>query len=457
MAVEIVMPRLGWTMEQGTLVEWLKKDGDLVQPGDIMFIIESDKALNEVESFESGIFRIPPGSDVLGRLLPVGTLLAYIVQPGEAPPFEAASPVQTQVAAAPSTPPSLDSDQPSVTTTEPASNGRLRLPAISPRARRVAAELSVDWSSLTGSGRSGRIVERDVRAAAMTPVASPMLISPVARRAAEELGVDVAALAAQMPGQRITREHVERAAHPTAPVPASPDPTENRVPMSRLRQVIADRMVASAQTTASVTLTTEVDSTELVRVRQSLKDASLNDPRPVPSYTDLLAKLTAEALTEHPGLNARLQGDALVSSPAVHVGFAVDTERGLIVPVVRDVHRKSIRQIAAESAALVEQARNGTIRPDDLSGGTFTLTNLGMYDIDAFTPIINLPQCAILGIGRIVPKQVVIDAAAERLAIRQMMFLSLTFDHRLVDGAPAARFLQRVKQFVEQPYLWLIN
>jgi pyruvate dehydrogenase E2 component (dihydrolipoamide acetyltransferase) len=139
----------------------------------------------------------------------------------------------------------------------------------------------------------------------------------------------------------------------------------------------------------------------------------------------------------------------------VHIGIAVDTDRGLLVPVVRDVQSKSLRQITQEAAALIAQARSGHVNADDLRGGTFTITNLGMYEIDAFTPIINLPECAVLGVGRIVAKQVVVDADAERVAIRRMMFLSLTFDHRLVDGAPAARFLQRVKQYVEQPYLWL--
>ena len=451
MAVDILMPRLGWTMEEGTLVDWIKHDGDPVQPGDVMFTIESDKALNEVECFETGIFRIPPGSDVRGKMLPVGTLLAYILQPGEAFPGESAAAPAAPVQAAPA--PTVSAAPTVAAVPVAASAGHM--PTISPRARRVAVELGVDWTALQGSGRTGRIVERDVRAAAAA--APAVQISPVARRAAGELGVDVAALAAQMPGQRITREHVERAAHP-APAPISaPASGDTRTPIPRLRQVIAERMAASAHTVAPVTLTTEVDATELVKLRQGLKAVGLKDGRPVPGYNDLLAKLAAEALREHPQLNARFEGDSIVTSAAVHMGFAVDTERGLFVPVVREVSSKSVRQIAAESAALIEQVRNGTVRPDDLGGGTFTITNLGMYEIDAFTPIIALPQCAILGVGRIVAKQVVVDAEAERVAIRQMMFLSLTFDHRLVDGAPAARFLQRVKQFVEQPYLWLMN
>lgn len=459
MAIEIVMPRLGWTMEEGTLVEWIKHDGDAVQPGDIMFTVESDKTLNEVESFEEGIFRIPPDSDVLGKTFPVGTLLAYIVKPGEAPPFEIGSnnpPPQPSPAREGGS--NTENTRSMPIPSQPAKetrNEKNSLPTISPRARRIAHELDIDWVALKGSGRTGRIVERDIRAAASIVTSpSPAQISPVAKRAAEDLGVDVTALAAQMPGQRITREDVERVAQLSG---ASPLQGEVRTTIPRLRRIIAERMSASAHTTTPVTLTTEVDATELVKLRQGLKANSQSDTRPVPSYNDLLVKLVAEALVEHPQLNARIEGDEIVTSSAVNMGFAVDTDRGLVVPVVHDIRSKSIRQIAAESMALVEHARNNSLRIDDLSGGTFTITNLGMYEIDAFTPIINLPQCAILGIGRIVAKQVVVDVETERVAIRHMLFLSLTFDHRLVDGAPAARFLQQVKRFIEQPYLWLLN
>ena len=231
---------------------------------------------------------------------------------------------------------------------------------------------------------------------------------------------------------------------------------DTHIPISRTRNTIAERMAASSNTTAPVTLTTEVDATELAKLRKQLKG---DNPagRPVPSYNDLLAKLCSVALAEHPMLNARFEGDEIVQSAAVNIGLAVDTERGLLVPVIRDVAAKNLRQIAGESAALIEATRAGTMQADSLSGGTFTISNLGMYEIDAFTPIINLPQCAILGVGRIVPKVVVIDAESEQTAIRHMLFISLTFDHRLVDGAPAGRFLQRIKQFIEQPYLWLVG
>jgi pyruvate dehydrogenase E2 component (dihydrolipoamide acetyltransferase) len=214
-------------------------------------------------------------------------------------------------------------------------------------------------------------------------------------------------------------------------------------------------MAYSAHTSAPVTLNTEADATELVALRNALKNDPNPREQPHPSYNDLLAKIVAQALLEHPMLNARIEGDEVIQSPSVHIAIAVDTERGLIVPVLRDVQLKTLRQIARESAVLVEKTRNGSIRYEELQGATFTITNLGMFEIDTFTPIIDLPQCAILGVGRILPKQVVVDAAAGELAIRQLVFLSLTFDHRLVDGAQAARFLQRVKHFIETPYLWM--
>jgi pyruvate dehydrogenase E2 component (dihydrolipoamide acetyltransferase) len=455
MATEIVMPRLGWTMEEGVLVEWLKKDGETVKVGDLLFSVESDKALNEVESFDEGILRIPPDSPALGSTIPVGGLLAYLVQPGEELLFGG-----NQIASAP---PSVTASAPIPTPiipSTPAPSNGAGMPNISPRARRIAYELGVDWTQLKGSGRTGRIVERDVRAAleqqTQPVISAPIEASPVARRAAQELGVDLNTLGTQLQGKRITRQDVERAAETPVTPPISTE-DEQRIPVSRTRAVIAERMSASAHTTAPVTLTTEVDATELVKLRKQLKGDKASAERPTPGYNDLLAKLCAVALAEQPMFNARLEGDEIVLSKAAHIGIAVDTERGLLVPVIRDVGSKSLRQIAAESAGLIEQARAGSLKGESMQGGTFTISNLGSYEIDAFTPIINLPQCAILGVGRIVAKVVVIDAENEITAIRHMLFLSLTFDHRVVDGAPAARFLQRIKQFIEQPYLWLVG
>jgi pyruvate dehydrogenase E2 component (dihydrolipoamide acetyltransferase) len=467
MAYEVVMPRLGWNMESGALSSWRKKDGDFVNAGDILFEVESEKAFQEVEAVESGILRIPPDSPGLSQIVPVGTRLAYLLLPGEELPV----PITT-----PATPNPVKTSSAPLTATLadiPARPGR-KAKAISPRAARLAAELGIDWSTLQGSGRTGRIVERDVRQVALQlSTAAPVEVeaSPLARRLAQEMGLDLAHLAAQMPGKRIERADVETAirstlqamAHPSRPASEKAgEKTFARTvqPISSVRRLTASRLASSAHSAAAVTLTTEADATELVQLRRQLKEdgASL-----VPTYTDLMVCLVAHALVEHPQVNAHLEGEmnhrsAMIVQPGVvNIGIAVDTERGLLVPVLPAVQTKSLRQIAQESEVLIEKARSGKIHPDEMKDGTFTITNLGMYDIDAFTPIINLPECAVLGVGRIVPKQIVLDAASEQLAIRHMLFLSLTFDHRLVDGAPAARFLQRVKQLIEEPYLWLVN
>ena len=432
MAVEIVLPRLGWTMEEGTLVEWLKHDGDQVKAGEILFTVESDKAVNEVESFDEGVLRIPPDSPPPGTTVPVGTLLAYILAPGEALPVgRTASTAAATTAAAVAAP-------------APAVANRSGGPAISPRARRLALQLGVDWSQLRGSGQSGRIAERDIQAAARAPK-----VSPLARRMAQEAGVDLSALAAQKPGARLQRQDVQAAltAQPlAAPVAGT------AVPLSSLRRIIAQRMGESSRTTAAVTLFAEADATELVQLRQRFKEALASRQQQVPSYNDFLLKLTALALSEHPQLNASWQGDAIQVHAQIDIGMAVDTEGGLLVPVLRQVDRLSLQELAAQSAALAEGARTRRLKSDQLQGATFTVTNLGMYHIDAFTPIIDLPQCAILGIGRIALRPAVYQ---DQVVPRHQVVLSLTFDHRVVDGGPAARFLDAVRQYVEQPHLWL--
>ena len=472
MAVEVVMPRLGWTMEEGSIVEWLKRDGDTVQAGEILFTIESDKAVNEVEALGSGILHIPPDSPPPGTAVPIGTVLAYLLQPSETPASQDLSgdgpaPRAGSTAMPTATPkPSAVRTTTRSTALPAAEHG---LPAISPRARRVAAELGVDWMALTGSGRTGRIVERDVRAAAEAVTAQPpqapaARVSPLARRVATDAGIDIAALAQARPGERIRSNDVRQAAQPVVPAipqplpPALQSPVPSPQPpasLTSIRRLTAARLSESARTTVPVTLTTEADATRLVRLREEMTADLAGADRPVPTYTDLLVRLTAVALTEHPALNASLAGDAIVEHDAVHVGIAVDTDRGLLVPVVRDAHARSLLAISADTARLIAAARAGTIARDDLDGGTFTITNLGMYEIDAFAPVINLPECAILGVGRIVARQVVVDEATETVGIRKLMVLSLTFDHRVVDGAPAARFLQRIKHLIERPTLWL--
>jgi pyruvate dehydrogenase E2 component (dihydrolipoamide acetyltransferase) len=332
------------------------------------------------------------------------------------------------------------------------SNGRHDALAISPRARRVARELGVDWTALVGSGSTGRIRKADVRAAAAArPAPQERRASPAVRRLAEESGVSLDQAPTSKPGGRVTRADVLAA---VAPAPASFDGAPE--PLSKVRRLIADRMTESARTVAPVTLTTEADATDLVALRNRLK-AEIGEGEAIPSYTDLIIRLTALALTKHPDLNASWTDGGIVHHHAVHISVAVDSERGLLAPVIRDAVKKSAFAIAQESTQLIKQARAGSINADHLRGGGFTISNLGMFEIDAFTPIINLPDCAVLGLGRIVAKPVVIDEDAETVAVRKMIALSLTFDHRIVDGAPAARFLQQVKRMIEQPLSWLIR
>ncbi len=238
---------------------------------------------------------------------------------------------------------------------------------------------------------------------------------------------------------------------PSAALPVA-DVAE-RIPLKGVRAIIADRMGTSVHTTARVTLVTEVDATEFVAMRERLKAKVAEDWGFAPGYNDLLALIVAKALRKFPYMNARLAPDAMELMAHVNMGMAVDTEKGLLVPVIRDADTKSLREFGSAFRELVDRARKGRSMPDDLTGGTFTITNLGMYDIDAFTPVINLPEAAILGVGRITPKWVFKPESPNAPVLRQMLTLSLVFDHRLVDGAPAARFLQWIKGVIEEPYL----
>ena len=425
MAIEVVMPRLGWNMEAGTVVEWLKHDGDPVNAGEFLFLVESDKATTEVESLDSGILRIPENALRIGEELPVGTVLGYLVQEGESVPSNGGNGRPRAGVSAPRRSRIRSRPRPSQ---QPRHRRRAadarRQPARDPRRGRTRRGL--DETDRQGGG--GRIVERDVRAAAEQASAGGAGLQPVERQAAN----------LPSPTQQ----------------PAATSVTGG-APISSMRRIIGERMAQSAHTAAPVTLTTEADATRARPAARRSRGRAGDDRYGVPSYNDLFARLVAVALREFPDLNASLADGAIVRHDAVHIGIAVDTEKGLLVPVIRDAHAKSVQAIAAESARLIGQARAGKASLDDLQGGTFTITNLGMYEIDAFTPIINLPECAILGIGRIVARPVVVDEEAETVAVRKMVALSLTFDHRVVDGAPAARFLKRVKQFVEQPLVWL--
>jgi pyruvate dehydrogenase E2 component (dihydrolipoamide acetyltransferase) len=395
MATEITIPRLGWNMDEGVFVAWLKNDGDLVRAGEPIFSIENEKAVQEVESLDAGRLRIAPDGPNPGDIVTVGTVIGSLVRADEAAP-------------------AILIDQSRAV--------RSSSPASSPRARRKAVELGVEWTTVSGTGRGGRVRERDVVAAASARAARPATASQPA------LESDV----------RPEGEFEVKAIDP-------------------IRRAIAERMLRSHHETASVTLTMSIDATNLVGLRAQFKAVASRQESgtiaPI-GYSDIAIKLAAMALAQHPLLNSCWDGERILVFRNIHIGLAVDADAGVLVPVIRDVPSLTLRQVAARVRDLVDRARRRGVTADELQGGTFTITNLGPFGIDAFTPIINPPQCAVLGLGRIFADA---PSPGSSAATRHRMSLSLTFDHRIVDGAPAARFLQTLASLLEFPSPWLVS
>jgi pyruvate dehydrogenase E2 component (dihydrolipoamide acetyltransferase) len=417
------MPQLSLTMTEGMISKWLKQEGDSVAQGEPLFEIETDKVVNEIESPAAGVLlRIAVPENVL---MPIQSVIAVIGAAGEdagAPPSapaRAASPAAEIVAA-----PVTESAAPS---------GDDARQFVSPRARKMAEERGLSLATVRGSGPGGRIMERDVSAAIAALASRPAPAAPAPERAP-----------------------VIAPAPRPAPAPMSqPAPIGGytAVRMTGMRRIIADRMSASQRETAHVTLTAEVDMGEAARMRGQVSAEWEKDGKLKLTYTDIIVKAVAKALREHPRLNSTLVEGEIHERGDVNVGVAVALGEGLIVPVVRSADRLPLAGISETLRALVERARTGVATAEDLTGGTFTVTNMGVMDVDVFTPIINLPECAILGVGRIADRAVVREGA---IVVRPTMWLSLTFDHRIVDGAPAARFLNRVKTLLENSYLLFV-
>ena len=465
MANDIRIPRLGWSMEEGTFVRWLKGPGDRVKPSEPLFELEGEKSVEPVESIDGGILHVPAGAPGEGSVVKVGTLIGWLLADGEAPPVYVPDASPSPAAAAPSKPaPTAAAEAPvSLAPTAPRPpasrpTGPVGGPT-SPTIRRLARELGVDVATVAGSGPAGRIMADDVFHVAVAGVGQGTASAAYGRRAstpraratAARLGVDWALLPGSGRGGRVREADVLGAARPVRAVERPANPRLAGLP--KRRRTIAERMLASQADNAPVTLHTRADVTDLTALRHRLKAAGNG---PVPAYTDLLAKLVADVLLRHPSLSGCWDLSGALVSPdekSLHIGIAVDTEAGLLVPVVRDVGRRSLAEITTESRALIEKARSGKLSSADMEGGVFTITNLGGFGIDEFTPIINGPQTAILGVGTIRREPVVVTAAsgAESIAIRDLMTLSLTFDHCRVDGGPAARFLDDLRRAIESP------
>jgi pyruvate dehydrogenase E2 component (dihydrolipoamide acetyltransferase) len=454
MAEDLFIPKFGQTMEEVTIIGWLVEDGVKVEIGTPVLEVETDKAVFPVEANANGYIHMGPFAE--GEVLPVLTVVATIgkasdvFSPGS---VDSGSELITKAQPVVST---LPDHPPHLTESSPKTDERV---LISPRAKKLVKEKNLNVSNMTASGGEGtRIIEKDV----LAYLSGLPKATPVAQNMAAQAGIDLVGKSGSDPKGTITKADVEqliKAGQPSLHVlPATSLPGANDVinvvPLKGVREIIFNRMGTSVHTTARVILMSEVDATALMEAREQLKEKVSAEWGFSPGYNDLLAIVVARALREHPYMNARVKEDnsAIEWIGNVNMGMAVDTERGLLVPVIHDADKKGLREFGAEFREKGERARAGRALPDDLTGGTFTITNLGIYDIDAFTPIINLPEAAVLGVGRINPKPVVYKG---EITIRQMLVLSLVFDHRLIDGAPAARFLQRIKHLIETPYLLL--
>jgi pyruvate dehydrogenase E2 component (dihydrolipoamide acetyltransferase) len=438
----VEMPKMGDSMEEGKILQWLKKEGDPVKKGEMIAEVETDKVNIEIEAFSAGVLRkilVPEGTSA-----PVGAEIALIGAPDEPLPANlggnGAGTAKTAAvsASAPAGPGAGSAPSATVVATQApstpvqAANAQGRI-FISPLARRVAAENHLDYATLQGTGPNGRIIKMDIEAHL---AALNRQLSAVAPATPAPLAEPVAPITAQPA--------------PT-PVPVAIDSGEViEIPLTAIRRTIARRLSQSMQTAPHFYVTSVIDTDKLAAFRQQINEFSANDPLPVKvSFNDLIVKAAAKALVRMPQVNVSFAEDRLLQKKQVHIGVAVALEQGLIVPVVRNADQRGILDIAREARRLAEAARDGKLRPEEFSGGTFTVSNLGMFDVESFTAVINPPESAILAVGSITPTPVVVDG---QVVVRSRMKVTLSSDHRAIDGLTAARFLQEVKRLLEEPF-----
>jgi len=420
MATTVFMEALSPTMEEGRLVKWHKHEGDAVKAGDTLAEVETDKAIMDLQARADGILRQVSAAE--GQTVPVGKELAVIVAPGE--PLGAGRGTGDERRVAPSPAATAPASSPAPRHSPPAAAAADAAPVkASPLARRMAKESGVDLKLLTGSGPGGRVVRRDLETAAARPAATVSASAPVA----------------PVPP-------------PPSPVPVSrTDASYEDVPLTQIRKTIAKRLAASLGPVPPYFLTTEVDMERAAEAREAL-NRDLGDEGRI-SFNDIVVKAAALALTRHRACNAWFQDDHIRYWNEVHVGVAVAVEDGLITPVIRHADRKSLREIGREAHDLAQRARNRRLRPEEYTGSTFSVSNLGMFDIDQFTAVINPPEAAILAVGSVTQKPVVADGT---IVARRRMRLTLGCDHRVIDGATGAVFLQTLKQMLENPLAMLL-
>ena len=453
MAQEVLMPKLGLTMTEGTIEEWKYKEGDSVKKGDILFSVATDKLTNDVEAEADGILLkilLPEGETA-----PCKAVIAYIGEAGEVIAEGGASAESAAAQAPASSAAAVPAKTPAVTR-DPGT------PVLaSPAAKKLAKEKGVDLALIAGTGPKGRITLEDVEAYLTAPKANEpaaeVKTSPLAAKLAEELGVDVSKIQTDgrvMKADVLTAAGVCTAAPAAEAAPAisTGDNDEAPVKVNPLRRSIAANMTFSWHTAPRVTYTFAVDVTAMKALRAKLKD-SLKEQGIKLTYNHILMKVVAKALMEFPDVNASFADNMLTRHKHVNMGLAVAKGDGLIVPNVKNADSKSLAEIAKETEALIEATRSGKIDMKDMTGGTFTITSLGPYGVRSFSPIINQPELAILGVCDIVDTPIVCNG---EIVIRPMMNLCLTADHRVVDGVMASKFMKRVVELLENLYLLLI-
>ena len=453
MAQEVLMPKLGLTMTEGTIEEWKYKEGDSVKKGDILFSVATDKLTNDVEAEADGVLLkilLPEGETA-----PCKAVIAYIGEAGEVIAEGGAS-AESTAAQAPA------SSAAAVPAKAPAATRDPGTPVLaSPAAKKLAKEKGVDLALVAGTGPKGRITLEDVEAYLTAPKAddpaAEVKTSPLAAKIAEELGVDVSKI--QTDGRVMKADVLAAAgvctaapAAEAAPAISASDNDEPPVKVNPLRRSIAANMANSWHTSPRVTYTFAVDVTAMKALRAKLKD-SLKEQGIKLTYNHILMKVVAKALMEFPDVNASFADNMLTRHKHVNMGLAVAKGDGLIVPNVKNADSKSLAEIAKETEALIEATRSGKIDMKDMTGGTFTISSLGPYGVRSFSPIINQPELAILGVCDIVDTPIVCNG---EIVIRPMMNLCLTADHRVVDGVMASKFMKRVVELLENLYLLLI-
>jgi pyruvate dehydrogenase E2 component (dihydrolipoamide acetyltransferase) len=436
------MPKMGMTMKVGKISRWYKNEGDPVEKGEDLFEVETEKITNRIESPGSGLlFQIvvPAGATV-----PVGTILAIIAQAGEQPEriegLQAGAVEEVQAKAA--------SSRAAEAPSEPPEEKRM---ISTPSARRLAKELGVDLPLVRGSGPKGKIKEADVRRFHEEGPSTPK-ITPLAAEMARQEGLDISTITGTGENGKIIKEDVEKALAAIKAVAETPPSQARVIPFEGMRRAIADNMHASLQNAAQLTTFTEVDVTEMVRFRDMLRAEFAGDASVKISYNDIIVMATARALMRHPIMNSTLVGEEILLHDSVHLGIAVALPEGLIVPKLRNVEKKSLLEISEAARELAQKARQSTLVVEEVTDGTFTISNVSMLGMDGFTPVLNPPETGILGVGRVIEKPAVFNG---EIAIRHMMTLSLTFDHRVVDGAPAMTFLKDLARYLAQPMLIL--